>query len=74
MDHLSALITFKNLNYLCIDIFFCFRDVKNGQQELMVNFVTSSYQPELLKPLVEKISDIPEVVCVESPLFSFNFS
>ncbi|XXG57155.1 hypothetical protein AAC387_Pa03g4384 [Persea americana] len=40
------------------------RDCKNGQQELMVNFVTSSYRPELLKPLVEKISDIPEVVSI----------
>ncbi|KAK4590936.1 hypothetical protein RGQ29_021221 [Quercus rubra] len=40
------------------------RDVKTGLPELMVNFVTSSYKPELLKPLVEKISSIPEVVSV----------
>ncbi|XP_022992221.1 uncharacterized protein LOC111488608 [Cucurbita maxima] len=40
------------------------RDVKTGLPELMVNFVTSSYKPELLMPLVEKISDIPEVVSV----------
>ncbi|XP_059645559.1 uncharacterized protein LOC132287083 [Cornus florida] len=40
------------------------RDVKTGLPELMVNFVTSSYKPELLKPLVEKISAIPEVVSV----------
>lgn len=30
----------------------------------MVNFVTSSYKPELLKPLVEKITSFPEVVSV----------
>lgn len=41
------------------------RDVKTGLSELMVNFVTSSYKPELLMPLVEKISDIPEVVSAE---------
>lgn len=41
------------------------RDVKTGLPELMVNFVTSSYKPELLMPLVEKISDIPEVVSLE---------
>lgn len=35
----------------------------------MVNFVTSSYKPELLEPLVEKIANIPEVVCK----ISFNF-
>lgn len=35
-----------------------------GLAELMVNFVTSSYKPEMLKPLVEKISAIPEVVGV----------
>lgn len=38
------------------------RDVKTGLPELMVNFVTSSYKPELLRPLVEKISSAPEVV------------
>ncbi|XP_010535204.1 PREDICTED: uncharacterized protein LOC104810556 isoform X3 [Tarenaya hassleriana] len=37
------------------------RDVKTGSQELMVNFVTSSYEPELLKPLIERISSIPQV-------------
>ncbi|XP_031285411.1 uncharacterized protein LOC116144096 [Pistacia vera] len=40
------------------------RDVKTGLPELMVNFVTSSYEPDLLKPLVEKISSIPEVVSI----------
>ncbi|XWS12033.1 hypothetical protein CRYUN_Cryun37aG0055700 [Craigia yunnanensis] len=40
------------------------RDMKTGLPELMVNFVTSSYKPELLKPLVEKISAIPEVVSI----------
>lgn len=40
------------------------RDVKTGLPELMVNFVTSSHKPELLMPLVEKISDIPEVVSI----------
>ncbi|XP_024037137.1 uncharacterized protein LOC18036212 isoform X2 [Citrus clementina] len=39
-------------------------DVKTGLPELMVNFVTSSYKPELLKPLVEKISSVPEVVSI----------
>ena len=38
--------------------------MKTGLPELMVIFVTSSYKPELLKPLVEKISSIPEVVCM----------
>ncbi|PKA58977.1 Zinc finger CCCH domain-containing protein 24 [Apostasia shenzhenica] len=40
------------------------RDRKTGTAEIMVNFVTSSYKPELLKPLVQKISAIPEVVSV----------
>ncbi|KAK3220100.1 hypothetical protein Dsin_014070 [Dipteronia sinensis] len=40
------------------------RDVKTGLPELMVNFVTSSYKPELLEPLVEKISSIREVVSI----------
>ncbi|KAG8481866.1 hypothetical protein CXB51_027130 [Gossypium anomalum] len=40
------------------------RDMKTNLPELMVNFVTSSYKPEMLKPLVEKISAIPEVVGV----------
>ncbi|KAK8664314.1 hypothetical protein V6N13_084110 [Hibiscus sabdariffa] len=40
------------------------RDMKTGLPELMVNFITSSYKPEMLKPLVEKISTIPEVVSI----------
>ncbi|XVF25080.1 hypothetical protein REPUB_Repub13aG0183000 [Reevesia pubescens] len=40
------------------------RDMKTGLPELMVNFVTSSYKPELLKPIVEKISVVPEVVSI----------
>ncbi|KAK3028918.1 hypothetical protein RJ639_039927 [Escallonia herrerae] len=40
------------------------RDVRTGLPELMVNFVTSSYKPELLKPLVEKCVAIPEVVSI----------
>lgn len=40
------------------------RNAETGLPELMVNFVTSSYKPELLKPLVEKISAIPEVVSI----------
>ncbi|KAL5822621.1 hypothetical protein ACOSQ3_020533 [Xanthoceras sorbifolium] len=40
------------------------RDVKTGLPEVMVNFVTSSYKPDLLEPLVEKISSIPEVVSI----------
>lgn len=72
VDYLSRVTAFNKFQlFMYRYFFFCFRDVKNGCQELMVNFVTSSYQPELLKPLVEKISDIPEVVCVRSPLFSF---
>lgn len=42
--------------------YFKFRDVKTGLPELMVNFVTSTHQPELLSPIVEKIARIPEVV------------
>lgn len=45
-----------------IMIYTCFRNVETGQPELMVNFVTSSYKPELLKPLVEKITGFPDVV------------
>ncbi|KAI3897859.1 hypothetical protein MKW92_013234 [Papaver armeniacum] len=41
---------------------FCFSDAKTGSPELMVNFVTCSYKPELLKPLVDKISSISEVL------------
>ncbi|KAL2332304.1 hypothetical protein Fmac_019885 [Flemingia macrophylla] len=40
------------------------RDVTTGLSEVMVNFVTSSYQPELLKFLVDKVSAFPEVVSV----------
>lgn len=40
------------------------RDVETGLPELMVNFVTSSYEPESLKPLVEKIDSIPAVVSI----------
>ncbi|KAM7480515.1 hypothetical protein LguiA_028728 [Lonicera macranthoides] len=40
------------------------RDIDTGLPELMVNFVTSSYKPELLKPLVEKIEAFPEVVSI----------
>ncbi|XP_047334599.1 uncharacterized RNA methyltransferase CT0009 [Impatiens glandulifera] len=40
------------------------RDVDSLLPEIMVNFVTSEYKPELLKPLVEKIKSIPEVVSV----------
>lgn len=32
----------------------------------MVNFVTSAYKPELLEPLVEKVSAISEVVSLIS--------
>ncbi|CAN1152227.1 Uncharacterized RNA methyltransferase CT0009 [Linum perenne] len=40
------------------------RNAETGSLELMVNFVTSSYKIDLLKPLVEKISAIPEVVSI----------
>ncbi|KAH9608470.1 hypothetical protein KSS87_018682 [Heliosperma pusillum] len=40
------------------------RDVQSGKPEIMVNFVTSSYKPELLKPLVEKVSAFTEVVSI----------
>lgn len=40
------------------------RNAKTGLHELMVNFVTSSYKPQMLKPLVEKISTITEVVSI----------
>ncbi|GMN37071.1 hypothetical protein TIFTF001_006501 [Ficus carica] len=40
------------------------RNLNTGLPELMVNFVTSSYKPELLKPLVDRVSAIPEVVSV----------
>ncbi|XP_010925476.1 uncharacterized protein [Elaeis guineensis] len=40
------------------------RDVKTGLPEVMVNFVTSSYRPKLLEPLINKISAIPEVVSI----------
>ncbi|KAK4269278.1 hypothetical protein QN277_022459 [Acacia crassicarpa] len=40
------------------------RHASTGLPEVMVNFVTSSYKPELLKPLVDKVSAFPEVVSV----------
>ncbi|CAM8894292.1 unnamed protein product [Rhodiola kirilowii] len=40
------------------------RDLETGMIEIMVNFVTSSYKPELLKPLIEKILPIPEVASI----------
>ncbi|XP_047147968.1 uncharacterized RNA methyltransferase PG_1095 isoform X2 [Vigna umbellata] len=40
------------------------RDVTTGQPEVMVNFVSSSYKPDLLKFLVDKVSAFPEVVSV----------
>lgn len=40
------------------------RDIEVGRPEIMVNFVTSSYQPELLSPIVKKIAAIPEVVSI----------
>ncbi|CAJ2661150.1 unnamed protein product [Trifolium pratense] len=40
------------------------RDVTTGLPEVMVNFVTSSYKPELLKVLVDKVSAFPEVVSI----------
>lgn len=48
----------------------------NGLPEVMVNFVTSSYRPELLKFLVDKISAFPEVVgiYVFQLLFSYDYT
>ncbi|VAH57730.1 unnamed protein product [Triticum turgidum subsp. durum] len=40
------------------------RNVSTGAPELMVNFVTSCYKPELLVPLVDRITKISEVVSV----------
>ncbi|XP_078432034.1 RNA methyltransferase family protein [Wolffia australiana] len=40
------------------------RDIASGLPQLMVNFVTSSDNPGLLSPLVDKIVNIPEVVSV----------
>ncbi|KAL5226554.1 hypothetical protein ABZP36_014819 [Zizania latifolia] len=40
------------------------RNVSSGASEVMVNFVTSLYKPELLEPLVKKITKIPEVVSI----------
>ncbi|KAG5619229.1 hypothetical protein H5410_019053 [Solanum commersonii] len=40
------------------------RNVETGLPELTVNFVTSSDNPECLRPLVEKIATIPEVVSI----------
>ncbi|ERN15389.1 uncharacterized protein LOC18443678 isoform X2 [Amborella trichopoda] len=40
------------------------RDVKTGLPELMVNFVTSSYNPDLLRPLIQKLTTIPEMACI----------
>lgn len=42
--------------------FFSFRNVSTGAPEVMVNFVTSCYEPELLVPLVDRITKISEVV------------
>ncbi|KAI4355551.1 hypothetical protein L6164_004311 [Bauhinia variegata] len=40
------------------------RHVNTGQPEVMVNFVTSSHNPELLQPLVDKVCVFPEVVSI----------
>ncbi|XP_051134835.1 uncharacterized protein LOC127254024 [Andrographis paniculata] len=40
------------------------RNIEIGQPELMINFVTSSYKPELLQPLVEKAAAFPNVVSI----------
>lgn len=40
------------------------RDVQSGLPEIMVNFVTSSYKPELLQPIIDKVSSINEVVSI----------
>ncbi|KAK3164129.1 hypothetical protein QOZ80_1AG0013060 [Eleusine coracana subsp. coracana] len=40
------------------------RNVTTGTPEVMVNFVTSCYEPDLLMPLVNRITKIPEVVSV----------
>uniref|UniRef100_J3KX90 TRAM domain-containing protein n=2 Tax=Oryza brachyantha TaxID=4533 RepID=J3KX90_ORYBR len=40
------------------------RNVNTGVPEVMVNFVTSCYKPELLGPLINKITEIPEVVSI----------
>nr|CAB3471887.1 unnamed protein product [Digitaria exilis] len=40
------------------------RNISTGTPEVMVNFVTSCYKPDLLMPLVENITKIPEVADV----------
>lgn len=40
------------------------RNITTGAPEVMVNFVTSCYKPELLEPLVNNITKIPEVVSI----------
>ncbi|GAB2293434.1 hypothetical protein Dimus_027633 [Dionaea muscipula] len=40
------------------------RNAQTGGLELMVNFVTSSFKPELLNPLIKKVSCIPEVASI----------
>ncbi|KAL6838713.1 hypothetical protein ACP4OV_031427 [Aristida adscensionis] len=40
------------------------RNISTGAPEVMVNFVTSCYKPELLMPLVDSITKIPEVASV----------
>nr|ACG29131.1 hypothetical protein [Zea mays] len=40
------------------------RNISTGTPEVMVNFVTSCYKPDVLMPLVDKITKIPEVVSV----------
>ncbi|KAK2647986.1 hypothetical protein Ddye_015475 [Dipteronia dyeriana] len=60
----SILVKLFSLIFNCFGL--CSRDVKTGLPELMVNFETSSDKPELLEPLIEKISSIPEVVCMRN--------
>lgn len=49
------------------------RNVSTGTPEIMVNFVTSYYEPELLMPLVNRITKIPEVVCESRASVDFFF-
>lgn len=61
---LSPYDVYSHLGFLKHLVLRSGRNIESGLPEMMVNFVTSSYKPELLKPLVEKIVAIPEVVSI----------
>ncbi|KAH7440101.1 hypothetical protein KP509_04G091400 [Ceratopteris richardii] len=63
-DELPPYNTFTNTGFLKHLVIRSGREPETGALQLMVNFVTSCYDPTLLQPLVEQVARVPEVVSV----------